>query len=350
MKLSQYGFKLPEELIAMYPAKHRDESKLMVVEKKTGKISHHLFKELIDFFDPYDLLIFNNTKVFPARLYGIKEKTGARIEVFLLRELSQESKMWDVLVDPARKIRIGNKLFFGKNNDLVAEVIDNTTSRGRTIRFHFTGTYEEFKKKLYQLGEPPIPKFIERPVEKIDEERYQTIFAKHIGAVAAPSAGMHFSRELLKRLEIKGVEFTEITLHAGIGNFREINVEDLKKHKIDSEEMILSEETAAIINKKLDEGRNICAVGTTVLRAIETPTTTTRRVTPFEGWTSKFIQPPYEVKIPTSMITNMHFPYSLMVVNVSAFVGYELLMAAYKEAVKNKYRFGTYGDAMLILG
>jgi len=349
MKLSQYGFKLPEELIAMYPAKHRDESKLMVVDRKTGKMSHHLFREVIDFFDPYDLMVFNNTKVFPARLYGIKEKTGARIEVFLLRELSQENKMWDVLVDPARKIRIGNKLFFGKNNDLVAEVIDNTTSRGRTLRFHYQGPYEDFKKKLYQLGEPPIPKFINRPVEKIDSERYQTIFAKHIGAVAAPSAGMHFSRELLKRFEIKGVDFTEITLHAGLGNFREINVEDLKKHKIDSEEMILSEEAAEKINKTLDSEHNVCAVGTTVLRAIETPITTTHRVTPYEGWTSKFLQPPYEVNIPTRMITNFHFPYSLMAINVSAFAGYELLMEAYKVAVKNKYRFGTYGDAMLIL-
>ena len=349
MKLSQYGFKLPEELIAMYPAKQRDESKLMVIDRKTGKISHHIFSELIDFFDPYDLMVFNNTKVFPARLYGIKEKTGARIEVFLLRELSQESKMWDVLVDPARKIRIGNKLFFGKNNDLVAEVIDNTTSRGRTIRFHFPGPYEDFKKKLYQLGEAPVPKFINRPVEKLDFERYQTVFAKHIGAVAAPSAGMHFSRELLKRLEIKGVDLAEITLHAGLGNFREINVEDLRKHKIDSEEMILSEETAEKINKTLDNEHNVCAVGTTVLRAIETPITTTHRVTPYEGWTSKFIQPPYEVNIPTRMISNFHFPYSLMIVNVSAFAGYEFLMEAYKVAVKEKYRFGTYGDAMLIL-
>ncbi len=349
MKLSQYGFKLPEELIAMYPAKQRDESKLLVVNRKTGEMSHHIFKDIIDFFEPYDLLVFNNTKVFPARLYGTKEKTGARIEVFLLRELSQENKMWDVLVDPARKIRIGNKLFFGKNNDLVAEVIDNTTSRGRTLRFHYQGSYEDFKKKLYHLGEPPVPKFINRPVEKLDAERYQTIFAKHIGAVAAPSAGMHFSRELLKRFEIKGVEFTEITLHAGLGNFREINVEDLRKHKIDSEEMILSEETAEKINKTLDAEHNVCAVGTTVLRAIETPITTTHRVTPFEGWTSKFIQPPYEVNIPTRMISNLHFPYSLMAINVSAFAGYELLMEAYNFAVKNKYHFGTYGDAMLII-
>ncbi len=350
MKLSQYGFKLPEELIAMYPTKRREESKLMIIDRKTGKITHKIFRELIDFFDPYDLMVFNNTKVFPARLYGIKEKTGARIEVFLLRELSQESKMWDVLVDPARKIRIGNKLFFGKNNDLVAEVIDNTTSRGRTMRFHFPGPYEDFKKKLYQLGEPPVPKkYINRPVEKIDEERYQTIFAKNIGAVAAPSAGMHFSRELMKRLEIKGINFAEITLHAGLGNFRDINVEDLRKHKIDSEEMILTEEAADKINKTLDAEHQVCAVGTTVLRAIETPITTTRRVTPFEGWTSKFLQPPYEINIPTRMITNFHYPYSLMVVNVSTFTGYEIIMEAYKVAVKQKYRFGTYGDAMLIL-
>lgn len=349
MKLSQFGFKLPEELIAMYPSNQRDESKLMIIDRKTEKITHHIFKDLVNLFDPYDLLVFNNTKVFPARLFGIKEKTGAKIEVFLLRELSQENKMWDVLVDPARKIRIGNKLFFGKNNDLVAEVIDNTTSRGRTLRFHYNGPYEDFKKKLYQIGEPPLPKFINRPAEKIDVGRYQTLIAKHIGAVAAPSAGMHFSRELLKRLEIKGINFSEITLHAGLGNFREINVEDLSKYRIDSEEMVLTEETAEMINKTLDNNHHVCAVGSTVLRAIETPITTTHRVTAYKGWTSKFIQPPYQVAIPTRLISNFHFPYSLMIVNVSTFVGYELIMEAYKVAVKKQYKFGTYGDAMLII-
>jgi len=350
MKLSKFGFKMPEDLIAMYPEKHRDESRLMVLDRKTGKIEHKVFKDIIQFFDDGDLFVFNNTRVFPARLYGIKEKTGAQIEVFLLRELDAENKMWDVLVDPARKIRIGNKLYFGENHDLVAEVIDNTTSRGRTLRFHYQDSYESFKKKLYELGEPPIPKsIINRPADEVDEERYQTVFAKETGAVAAPTAGMHFSRELLKRFEIKGIHKEEITLHAGLGNFREINVEDLAKHKIDSEEMKVSERTAKKINSTLDNGHQVVAVGTTVLRALETPITTNNRINPFEGWTNKFIQPPYTVNVPTAMISNFHLSYSLMLINVCGFGDFEMIMNAYKVAVQEKYRFGTYGDALLIL-
>ncbi len=350
MKLSQYGFRLPKELVALYPPVHRDESRLMIVDKKTGKIEHTIFKNIIDYFEPYDLFVFNNTKVFPARLYGYKEKTGAKVEVFLLRELDPETKMWDTLVDPARKIRIGNKLFFGENNELVAEVIDNTTSRGRTLRFYYDGTYEEFKKKLYELGEAPIPKgYLDREITKDDLEHYQTIYAKKVGSVAAPTAGMHFTRELLKRFEIKDILRAEVTLHVGVGNFREIQVEDLAKHKVDTEELVIPEETANLVNKTLDRGHQVVAVGTTVLRALETNVTTTNRINPFEGWTNIFIKPPYEPKIPTAMVTNFHFPYSLMLINVSAFAGYELLMEAYNVAIKEKYRFGIYGDAMLIM-
>jgi len=350
MKLSQYGFKLPKELVALYPPVHRDEARLMLVDKKTGRIEHTIFKNIIDYFNPYDLFVFNNTKVFPARLYGYKEKTGARVEVFLLRELDPETKMWDTLVDPARKIRIGNKLFFGENDELVAEVIDNTTSRGRTLRFYFDGTYEEFKKKLYELGEAPIPKgYIDREITKDDLEHYQTIYAKKVGSVAAPTAGMHFTRELLKRFEIKDILRAEITLHVGIGNFREIQVEDLAKHKVDAEEVVISEETANLVNKTLDRGNQVVAVGTTVLRALETNVTTTNRLKPFEGWTNIFLKPPYQPKIPTAMITNFHFPYTLMIINVSSFAGYELLMEAYNVAIKEKYKFGIYGDAMLIM-
>ena len=350
MKLSQYGFRLPKELVALYPPVHRDESRLMIVDKKTGKIEHTIFKNIIDYFNPYDLFVFNDTKVFPARLYGLKEKTGAKVEVFLLRELDPETKMWDTLVDPARKIRIGNKLFFGENNELVAEVIDNTTSRGRTLRFYYDGTYEEFKKKLYELGEAPIPKgYLDREIDEEDLERYQTIYAKKVGSVAAPTAGMHFTRELLKRFEIKDILKAYITLHVGVGNFREIQVEDLAKHKVDAEEVVIPEETANLVNRTLDNGHQVVAVGTTVLRALETSVTTTHRVNPYEGWTTIFIKPPYEPKIPTGLITNFHFPYSMMLINVSAFAGYELLMHAYEEAIKEKYKFGIYGDAMLIL-
>jgi len=349
MKLSQFKYTLPSELIALYPTKNRDESKLMVVHRDTGAIEHKVFKDIVDYFKEQDVLVFNNTKVFPARLYGNKEKTGAEIEVFLLRELNREQRLWDVLVDPARKIRIGNKLYFGEDDLLVAEVIDNTTSRGRTLRFLFDGTYEEFKETLYSLGETPLPKFINRPVEPEDNERYQTIFAKHEGAVAAPTAGLHFSRELLKRLEIVGVEFAEITLHVGLGNFRNVDVEDLTKHKVDSERIIITEEASALINKAKERRSRICAVGTTVVRTLESSVSTAGLVKPFNGWTNKFIFPPYEFKVPDMLVSNFHLPYSTLLMMVSAFAGYNLSFEAYKMAVKEKYRFGTYGDAMLIL-
>jgi S-adenosylmethionine:tRNA ribosyltransferase-isomerase len=349
MKLSQFKYTLPSELIALYPTKNRDESKLMVVHRDTGAIEHKVFKDIVDYFKEQDVLVFNNTKVFPARLYGNKEKTGAEIEVFLLRELNREQRLWDVLVDPARKIRIGNKLYFGEDDLLVAEVIDNTTSRGRTLRFLFDGTYEEFKETLYSLGETPLPKFINRPVEPEDNERYQTIFAKHEGAVAAPTAGLHFSRELLKRLEIVGVEFAEITLHVGLGNFRNVDVEDLTKHKVDSERIIITDEASALINKAKDRRSRICAVGTTVVRTLESSVSTSGLVKPFNGWTNKFIFPPYEFKVPDMLISNFHLPYSTLLMMVSAFTGYNLSFEAYKMAVKEKYRFGTYGDAMLII-
>lgn len=349
MKLSQFKYTLPSELIALYPTKNRDESKLMVVHRDTGAIEHKVFKDIVDYFKAQDVLVFNNTKVFPARLYGNKEKTGAEIEVFLLRELNREQRLWDVLVDPARKIRIGNKLYFGEDDLLVAEVIDNTTSRGRTLRFLFDGTYEEFKETLYSLGETPLPKFINRPVEPEDNERYQTIFAKHEGAVAAPTAGLHFSRELLKRLEIVGVEFAEITLHVGLGNFRNVDVEDLTKHKVDSERIIITDEASAMINKAKDRRSRICAVGTTVVRTLESSVSTSGLVKPFNGWTNKFIFPPFEFKVPDMLISNFHLPYSTLLMMVSAFAGYNLSFEAYKMAVKEKYRFGTYGDAMLIL-
>jgi S-adenosylmethionine:tRNA ribosyltransferase-isomerase len=321
----------------------------MVVHRDTGAIEHKVFKDIVDYFKEQDVLVFNNTKVFPARLYGNKEKTGAEIEVFLLRELNREQRLWDVLVDPARKIRIGNKLYFGEDDLLVAEVIDNTTSRGRTLRFLFDGTYEEFKQTLYSLGETPLPKFINRPVEPEDNERYQTIFAKFEGAVAAPTAGLHFSRELLKRLEIVGVEFAEITLHVGLGNFRNVDVEDLTKHKVDSERIIITDEASAMINKAKDRRSRICAVGTTVVRTLESSVSTSGLVKPFNGWTNKFIFPPYEFKVPDMLISNFHLPYSTLLMMVSAFAGYNLSFEAYKMAVKEKYRFGTYGDAMLIL-
>ncbi|HZM13628.1 MAG TPA: tRNA preQ1(34) S-adenosylmethionine ribosyltransferase-isomerase QueA [Bacteroidales bacterium] len=349
MKLSQFKYTLPSELIALYPTKNRDESKLMVVHRDTGAIEHKVFKDIVDYFKEQDVLVFNNTKVFPARLYGNKEKTGAEIEVFLLRELNREQRLWDVLVDPARKIRIGNKLYFGEDDLLVAEVIDNTTSRGRTLRFLFDGTYEEFKQTLYSLGETPLPKFINRPVEPEDNERYQTIFAKHEGAVAAPTAGLHFSRELLKRLEIVGVQFAEITLHVGLGNFRNVDVEDLTKHKVDSERIIITDEASAMINKAKDRRSRICAVGTTVVRTLESSVSTSGLVKPFNGWTNKFIFPPYEFKVPDMLISNFHLPYSTLLMMVSAFAGYNLSFEAYKMAVKEKYRFGTYGDAMLIM-
>lgn len=349
MKLSKFRFDLPKDLIATHPAKERDESRLMVLHRKTGKIEHKIFKDILEYFDDKDVFVFNDTKVFPARLYGNKEKTGAKIEVFLLRELNQEQRLWDVLVDPARKIRIGNKLYFGENDLLVAEVIDNTTSRGRTLRFLYDGPYDEFKKVLYELGETPLPKFIDREVEPEDSERYQTIFAKHIGAVAAPTAGMHFSKQLLKRLEIKGVEFGYITLHAGLGNFRGVDVEDLTKHKMDSEEINIPDETVELVNKAKTHKRHVCAVGTTVIRTLESSVSTQGELKPFRGWTNKFIFPPYEFSVPTSMITNFHLPLTTLVMTSAAFAGYDFLFEAYEIAKKEAYRFGTYGDAMLIL-
>ncbi|MDR3705520.1 MAG: tRNA preQ1(34) S-adenosylmethionine ribosyltransferase-isomerase QueA [Paludibacteraceae bacterium] len=349
MKLSKFKFVLPEEQIALHPTPNRDESRLMVVNRKTGEIEHKTFKNVLEYFDDKDVFIFNDTKVFPARLYGNKEKTGAKIEVFLLRELNHELRLWDVLVDPARKIRIGNKLYFGEDDSLVAEVIDNTTSRGRTLRFLFDGDHEEFKKTLYELGETPLPRFIKRDVEPEDAERYQTIYAKHEGAVVAPTAGLHFSRELLKRAEIKGIDFAYITLHAGLGNFREIDVEDLTKHKMDSEQMIITEKATEIVNKARDEKRNICAVGTTVMRAIESSVGSQGHLKPFDGWTNKFIFPPYEFSVANSMITNFHLPYSTLLMMVCAFGDYDNIINAYQVAMKEGYRFGTYGDAMLII-
>jgi len=348
MKLSKFKFELPEELLAEHPAQERDESRLMVVHRETGEIEHKLFKDLIDYFDDQDLLIMNDTKVFPARMYGNKEKTGARIEVFLLRELNRESLLWDVLVDPARKIRIGNKLYFG-DDDLVAEVIDNTTSRGRTLRFLFDGPYEEFKAIIEKLGETPIPKYIKRDVEPEDAERYQTVYAEKEGAVAAPTAGLHFSKHLLKKLEIKGVNFAKLTLHVGLGTFRSVEVEDLTKHKMDSEEAHIDQECADIVNKTKFEKRKICAIGTTAMRAIESSVSSDGQLKPYDGWTNRFIFPPFEFNIANAMVTNFHTPYSTLLMMTCAFGGYDLIMKAYKEAIKEKYRFYTYGDAMLIL-
>ena len=349
MKLSKFKFKLPEELIAQYPAKHRDESRLMVVHRKTGEIEHRTFKDVLEYFNENDLFIFNDTKVFPARLYGNKEKTGAQIEVFLLRELNHEMRLWDVLVEPARKIRIGNKLYFGEDDSIVAEVIDNTTSRGRTLRFLFDGTHEEFKKGLYSLGETPLPRNITREVEVEDADRFQTIFAKNEGAVSAPAAGMHFSRELLKRMEIKGIDTTYLTSHMSLGNFREIDVEDLTKHKMDSEQMVVPAETAIKVNKAHDENRNICAIGVTVMRALETVVGTEGKIKPYDGWTNKFIFPPYDFTVANSLITNFHLPYSTLIMLTAAFGDYDLIMKAYEIAIKESYKFGVYGDAMLIL-
>ena len=349
MKLSEFKFDLPEELVAKYPAQNRDESRLMVLHRDTKKIEHKMFKDIIDYFDDGDVFVMNNTKVFPARLYGNKEKTGAKIEVFLLRELNRESLLWDVLVDPARKIRIGNKLYFGEDESLVAEVIDNTTSRGRTLRFLFDGTYDEFKQKVEELGETPLPKYIKRDVEPEDEERYQTIYAKEEGAVAAPTAGLHFSKQLLKRLEIKGIQFAELTLHVGLGTFRPVEVEDLTKHKMDSEQVTIDQKAVDLVNKAKKNKRKICAVGTTSVRAIESSVSTEGLLKPFDGWTNKFIFPPYEFSIPDAMITNFHTPLSTLLMMVSAFADHDFVMKAYKEAVKEKYKFFSYGDAMLIL-
>ena len=349
MKLSQFDFELPEELLAVHPPEHRDESRLMVLNRKDQTIEHKTFKDLINYFEEGDVMMLNNTKVFPARMYGNKEKTGARIEVFLLRELNAENRLWDVLVDPARKIRIGNKLFFGEDDSLVAEVIDNTTSRGRTLRFLYDGSYEAFREKLLELGETPLPRSINREVEASDEERFQTIYAKNEGAVAAPAAGLHFSKHLLKRLEIKGIDFAEMTLHIGLGTFSSVEVEDLSKHKMDSEQVIISAVTADKINKAKKEKRRICAVGTTVMRTIESSVSSKQELNAYEGWTNKFIFPPYEFSIANSMITNFHPPKSTLMMSGAAFAGYDFLMEAYKVAIKEGYKFSTYGDALLII-
>jgi S-adenosylmethionine:tRNA ribosyltransferase-isomerase len=349
MKLSEFSFDLPEELIANHPTENRDDSRLMVIHRATGKIEHKLFKDMINYFSDGDVMIMNNTRVFPARMYGNKEKTGAKIEVFLLRELNRESLLWDVLVDPARKIRIGNKLYFGDDDSLVAEVIDNTTSRGRTLRFLFDGPYEDFKAKITELGETPIPKYIKREVEPEDEERYQTIFASVEGAVAAPTAGLHFSRQLMKRLELKGINFAELTLHVGLGTFRSVEVEDLTKHKMDSEQLIIPELCANTVNTAKLNKKRVCAVGTTCMRGIETSVSTEGLLKPFDGWTNKFIFPPYDFSIADSLITNFHTPLSTLLMMISAFCGHDLMMQAYQEAIKENYRFYSYGDAMLIL-
>jgi len=349
MKLSQFNFDLPEELIAEYPSDNRDESRLMVIHKDTGEIEHKLFKDVINYVDEGDVLIMNNTKVFPARMYGNKEKTGAKIEVFLLRELNRESLLWDVLVDPARKIRIGNKLYFGEDDSLVAEVIDNTTSRGRTLRFLFDGPYEDFKKAITKLGETPLPKYIKREVEETDEDRYQTIYAKEEGAVAAPTAGLHFSRQLMKRLELKGVDFAEVTLHIGLGTFRPVEVEDLTKHKMDSEQISIHQPCVDMVNNAKKNKKKIIAVGSTSMRAIETSVSTDGLLKPYDGWTNKFIFPPYDFSIADVLITNFHTPLSTLLMMISAFGGHELMMSAYQEAIKEKYRFYSYGDAMMII-
>ncbi len=349
MKLSSFNFTIPKESVALYPTKNRDESKLMVIDRKTKKIEHKKFSDVLKYFGEGDVMVLNNTKVFPARLYGTKEKTGAKIEVFLLRELNSKQFLWDVLVDPARKIRVGNKLYFGQNDELIAEVVDNTTSRGRTIRFLFDGDHEKFKKILYSLGETPLPKYIKRDVEPIDAERYQTVFARVEGAVAAPTGGLHFSRELLKRLEIKGVELAEVTLHTGLGTFRTIDVEDLSKHKMDAEEIIIPDKAVKLVNTAKDSGKRICAVGTTTMRAVESAVSAEHYLKPFKGWTNLFIHPPYDFSIANAMITNFHQPKSSLLIMACAFGGYDLVMKAYETAIKEKYRFLTYGDAMLII-
>jgi S-adenosylmethionine:tRNA ribosyltransferase-isomerase len=349
MKLSQFKFDLPLNLIAQNPTKDRDESRLMVIHRKSGKIEHKIFRDIQKYFNDKDVMVVNNTKVFSARLYGKKEKTGAQIEVFLLRELHKANKLWDVIVDPARKIRVGNKLYFGENEELVAEVIDNTTSRGRTIRFLFDGTDEEFRGMLDLLGETPLPKYIKRTPDAEDKERYQTVYAKHEGAVAAPTAGMHFSRELIKKLEIVGVKFAETTLHIGLGTFRQIEVEDLSKHKMDAEYFAIDDYSTALVNKAKGEGRKICAIGTTTLRALESSVTAQGLLKSAEGWTNHFIHPPYDFSIANALVTNFHLPKTSLMIMACAFGGYELTMEAYHEAIKEKYRFFSYGDAMLIV-
>jgi len=351
MKLAHFKYSLPPELVAKFPAANRDEARLMVLNRATGTIEHKLFKDIIDYFGEDDVIVRNDTQVFPALLWGRKEKTSG-IQIFLLRELEHESRLWDVLVEPARKIRIGNKVYFGDEDDeLIAEVIDNTTSRGRTLRFLFDGTHEEFKQKIYKLGQMPLPESIQklRDVTPEDREHYQTVYAKNEGAVVAPAAGLHFSKLLVKRLEIKGVQFADVTLHAGVGNFKSIDVEDLGKHKIDSEEMTITEETAKIINAAKKKKKQICVVGTTTMKALESSVYDSGFVKPFEGWTNKFLYPPHNFNTATSFVTNFHPSQSTMFLMVCAFGGYDLIMKAYKTAIEEKYHFLTYGDAMLIL-
>ncbi len=348
MKLSEFKFDLPANLLAMHPAKERDEARMMVVHRSSGKIEYQIFKDILNYFDDGDTMVINDTKVFPARMYGNKEKTGAKIEVFLLRELNKDIHLWDVLVDPARKIRVGNKLYFGES-DLVAEVIDNTTSRGRTIKFLFDGTDEEFYKTINELGETPLPKYIKREAQPEDRERYQTVYAKHVGAVAAPTAGLHFTKEVLKRLEFKGINVTPVTLHVGLGTFRPVDVEDLTKHKMDSESFIVPAETATLVNNALDNKNRVCAIGTTTLRALESSVSANGRLKPNEGWTDKFIFPPHDFRIANALLTNFHMPESTLLMMAAAFGGYDLVMEAYNVAVKEKYNFFSYGDAMLIL-
>lgn len=351
MKLSEFNFELPKESIAQFPTDQRDEAKLMVVHRSTGEIEHRLFKDILEYFDDGDVMVLNNTKVFPARLYGRKEKTGAKIEVFLLRELNNSSRLWDVLVDPARKIRVGNKLYFGDNEAemLVAEVVDNTTSRGRTIRFLYEGSDHDFKNELMAMGQTPLPKYIKREPLPEDLDRYQTVFAKEEGAVAAPTAGLHFSRELLKRLEIKGVNLAEVTLHIGLGTFRAIEVEDLSKHRMDAEYYNIPPESADIVNKAKAEGKKICAIGTTSMRTVESSVSAQQTLKAAQGWTNLFIHPPYDFNIANCMVTNFHLPKTSLIIMICSFAGYDLMLKAYKEAIKNKYRFFSYGDAMLIL-
>jgi S-adenosylmethionine:tRNA ribosyltransferase-isomerase len=349
MKLSQFKFDLPLNLIAQHPAKKREDSRMMVVHRKTGQIENRHFRDILEYFDDKDVFVVNNTKVFPARMYGRKEKTGAKIEVFLLRELNKPNRLWDVIVDPARKIRVGNKLYFGDNDELVAEVIDNTTSRGRTIRFLWDGSDEEFREILELLGETPLPKYIKRKPDEEDKERYQTVYAKHEGAVAAPTAGMHFSKELIKRLEIKGVRFAEITLHTGLGTFRPIEVEDLSKHKMDAEYYRIEDDACKIVNKSRVGNHRICSIGTTTMRAIESSFTAEKLLKPSEGWTNTFVHPPYQFNIADALVTNFHLPKTSLLIMVCAFAGYDLAMESYKKAIKDKYRFFSYGDAMLII-
>jgi S-adenosylmethionine:tRNA ribosyltransferase-isomerase len=349
MKLSQFKFDLPLNLIAQNPAKRREDARMMVVHRKTGEMENKHFRDILDYFDDKDVFVVNNTKVFPARMYGRKEKTGAKIEVFLLRELNKEHRLWDVIVDPARKIRVGNKLYFGDDEDLVAEVIDNTTSRGRTIKFLFEGDAEAFRLMLEKHGETPLPKYIKRKPDEEDRERYQTVYAKHEGAVAAPTAGLHFSRELIKRCEIKGVRFAEVTLHTGLGTFRPIEVEDLSKHKMDAEYYQIEDAPCKIVNKAKEGGHRICSIGTTTMRALESSFTAQRLLKPSEGWTNTFIHPPYDFNIADSLVTNFHLPKTSLLIMTCAFAGYDLAMEAYKKAIKDKYRFFSYGDAMIVI-